>query len=297
MADLPERPDWIAVDWSAAQPRAWALAADGQILARADSDTSTAGPAQAFDPALRALIEPWLTTGRKTPVVICGWPGAPCRMVPCTPGADAAVTVPTEDPRVTLTLLPGLAQTRPADVMQGAATRAAGFLAANPGFDGTLCLPGRHTRWVQVSAGEIVSFRSVMTGDLFAAITGHTALRHLPGNGREDRDSFLDAVDDAMARPEALTARLFSLHAETLLGTPDPAATSRVSGLLIGLELAGARGYWLGTRLALIGHGPLADLYDAALTRQGVHVERADAEEAVLAGLKAARAAIGAGDA
>ena len=94
-----------------------------------------------------------------------------------------------------------------------------------------------------------------------------------------------------LARPEALTARLFSLRAEGLLtGLAPGTAGSRASGLLIGLELAGARGYWLGTRLAVIGNGPLADLYAAALAAQGVTVERGDADWAVLEGLKAARA-------
>ena len=179
----------------------------------------------------------------------------------------------------------------------GTETQVAGFLARDPEFYGTLCLPGTHTKWVQISAGEIVSFRTVMTGDLFAALSAHTVLKHSIGAGEashgDDRPAFLEAVADAMARPEAVTARLFSLRAEGLLGELAPAtAASRASGLLIGMELAGARGYWLGTRLAVIGDGRLADLYADALSAQGVAVERAGAEETVLDGLRAARSAM-----
>jgi hypothetical protein len=36
------------------------------------------------------------------------------------------------------------------------------------GFRRCLCLPGTHTKWVHLSAGEVVSFRTFMTGELFA---------------------------------------------------------------------------------------------------------------------------------
>ena len=67
--------------------------------------------------------------------------------------------------------------------MRGEETQVAGFLALNEGWDGTLCLPGSHTKWVAVSAGEVTGFRTFMTGELFAAATGHTVLRHSVGDG------------------------------------------------------------------------------------------------------------------
>ena len=298
--------DWIAVDWGTSRLRAWAIGRDGAVRAEARSDRGMAGLARdGFEPALLDLIAPWLDPARVTPVIACGmvgarqgWAEAPYRQVPCAPpGPEAAITAPAADPRIAVTLLPGVAQARPADVMRGEETQVAGFLARDPEFYGTLCLPGTHTKWVQISAGEIVSFRTVMTGDLFAALSGHTVLRHSIGPGEashgKDGPAFLEAVADAMARPEAVTARLFSLRAEGLLGELAPAtAASRASGLLIGMELAGARGYWLGTRLAVIGDGRLADLYADALSAQGVAVERAGAEETVLDGLRAARSAM-----
>ena len=301
MTELAERVDWIGVDWGTSRLRAWAFAADGTELAATRSDSGMGGLARdAFEPALLALVGDWLPQGQVTPVIACGmvgarqgWAEADYVQAPCPPpGAEAGLRVPATDDRIAVTILPGVAQTRPADVMRGEETQVAGFLAAHPAFDGTLCLPGTHSKWVQVSTGEIVSFRTVMTGDLFAALSAHTVLKHSIGAG-EDRAAFLDAVADAMARPEALTARLFTIRAEGLLGDLAPGvASSRASGLLIGAEIAGARGYWLGTRLAIIGSGPLADLYADALGAQGVAVERAEAEEMVVAGLKAARAAM-----
>ena len=124
---------------------------------------------------------------------------------------------PSTDPRLDVRVIPGLKQTSPADVMRGEETQIAGYLAGNPGFDGVLCLPGTHSKWVQVSAGEVVSFRTFMTGEMFALLARTSVLRLTVGEGWHDA-AFADAVADSMARPEALSQRLFSIRAEGLCG-------------------------------------------------------------------------------
>ena len=62
-----------------------------------------------------------------------------------------------------------------------------------------------------------------------------------------------------------------------------------MSGLLIGLELAAAKPYWLGQRIALIGAEALSARYATALSAQGVASETLDATACTLAGLAAAR--------
>jgi hypothetical protein len=63
--------------------------------------------------------------------------------------------------------------------------------------------------------------------------------------------------------------RLFSLRAESLLkGLVPEKARARLSGLLIGLDLAGATGWWLGQRVCLLGAGELARTYRLALARR-----------------------------
>ena len=54
--------------------------------------------------------------------------------------------------------------------MRGEETQIAGFLSENPAFEGVLCLPGTHTKWVRIDAGEIVHFRTFMTGELFGLL-------------------------------------------------------------------------------------------------------------------------------
>lgn len=288
------KPAWIAVDWGTSNLRAWAMSADGRVLAEAGSDDGMGKLSRdGFEPALLRLIGAWLGTARM-PIVACGmvgsrqgWCEAPYRTVPCPP-LDAAVqiTAPTTDPRLSVRIAPGLKQTQPADVMRGEETQIAGALRLLPGYDGVFCLPGTHSKWVHVSAGEVVSFQTFMTGEMFALLSEASVLRHgLQGSGWDDA-AFDAAVTDALSRPEKIGARLFALRAEGLIaGLSPPAARSRLSGLLIGTELAAAKPYWLGQRVTLIGAEKLSAAYARALAAQGVDAQRLSATDCTLAGL------------
>ena len=292
--------DWIAVDWGTSNLRAWAMGPQG-VLASGGSDEGMGKLAKVeFEPALLRLTVPWLGAGT-TPVIACGmvgarqgWLEAPYRAIPCAPVATGELmAVPTTDPRIRMMIAPGLSQAKPADVMRGEETQIAGALALLPNFDGVFCLPGTHSKWVHVSAGEVVSFQTFMTGEMFALLSQQSVLRHGMSGEGSDEAAFTQGLSDAIERPEKISARLFTLRAEGLLNglTPD-AARSRLSGLLIGLELAAAKPYWLGQRIALIGVEGLSSRYASALSAQGVKSETLDATACTLAGLTAARGAL-----
>ncbi|MDO5706015.1 MAG: 2-dehydro-3-deoxygalactonokinase, partial [Paracoccus sp. (in: a-proteobacteria)] len=141
---------------------------------------------------------------------------------------------------------------------------------ASPGFDGVICQPGATTTWARISAQEICHFACFPTGDL---------LDHLsPRNGGTTGDTGFDAaLDAALAQPHRAYGRLAT-------------TTSRaeLAGLLIGLELAAAKPYWLGERVVVLGDPALMPLYARALTTQGVQAATGNAEAALLAGLYAA---------
>jgi len=286
-------PNWIAVDWGTSNLRCWAMGPEG-ILAEASSADGMGGLSRdQFEPALLRLIGPWLGAGQ-TPVMACGmvgsrqgWFEAPYRSVPCAPvDREALVRVPVQDPRLAVFIAPGLKQTQPADVMRGEETQIAGALALFPGFDGVLCLPGTHSKWVHVSAGEVVSFQTFMTGEMFALLSGQSVLRHgMAGTGWDDA-AFDAALSDALSRPERIGAKLFSLRAEGLIAALSAdAARARLSGLLIGIELAAAKPYWLGQPVALIGAKSLSQHYARALKSQGVDARVLPGPECTLAGL------------
>jgi 2-dehydro-3-deoxygalactonokinase len=285
-------PDWIAVDWGTSNLRAWAMGPEG-VLAEASSDEGMGKlTREGFEPALLRLVSPWLAG--KPPVVACGmvgsrqgWCEAPYRTVPCAPLDRAAqVMAPVTDARLKVAIAPGLKQIAPADVMRGEETQIAGALQLMPGYDGVLCLPGTHSKWVHVSAGEVVSFQTFMTGEMFALLSEASVLRHGMQGGGWDEAAFDAAVSDALSKPEKLGARLFSLRAEGLIaGLSAQAARARLSGLLIGTELAAAKPYWLGQRVTLIGAEKLSAAYARALSAQGVEAQRLNATDCTLAGL------------
>lgn len=294
--------DWIAVDWGTTHLRAWAMTADGVVLAAASSDAGMATLTRSeFEPALIGLVEGWLTPGRMTPGLACGmvgsrqgWVEAPYRAVPCVPLEPGGfASAPCKDPRLSVRVIPGLKQLSPPDVMRGEEIQIAGFLAHEQAFDGVLCLPGTHNKWVRISAGEVVSFQTFMTGELFALLAEHSVLRHSVGTGGWDEQAFGLALDDALSRPDRIAARLFSLRAEALLtGLAPEAARARLSGMLIGVELAAARPYWLGQQVAVIGAAGIAGAYAVALTRQGAVPRVVEGDAMTLAGLTVARSLI-----
>jgi 2-dehydro-3-deoxygalactonokinase len=296
MTGAKARADWIAVDWGTTNLRAFAMAGD-QVLAQAASDDGMGRLSRdQFEPALLALVGEWLAPDRVTEVVACGmvgsrqgWVEAPYRAVPCTPLGGTLAQAPARDLRVSVHVVPGLRQTSPAaDVIRGEETQIAGFIARHPGWDGVLCLPGTHSKWVQISAGEVVSFQTYLTGEMFELLSNGSVLRHGMGTGWDDA-AFAAGLEQGVARPEWLAARLFTLRAEGLLTGLDPdAARARLSGLLIGAELAAARPYWLGQRVGLIGASTLAGHYASALRAQSVPVTQLDATDMTLAGLIAA---------
>jgi 2-dehydro-3-deoxygalactonokinase len=137
-----------------------------------------------------------------------------------------------------------------------------------------------------VSAGEVVSFQTFMTGEMFALLSTQSVLRlGMGGNGWDD-GAFDTGVAEGMARPERLAASLFRLRAEGLLaGLNGDGARARLSGLLIGAELAAARAYWLGMDVALIGSSKTTPLYVRALAAQGVAPRSLPVTDCTLAGL------------
>ncbi|MBO6791025.1 MAG: 2-dehydro-3-deoxygalactonokinase [Dinoroseobacter sp.] len=288
--------DWIAVDWGTTHCRAWAIGPSGQVLSEASSSDGMGGlrPDQ-FEAALLNLVEPWLDV-TTVDVVACGmvgsrqgWVEAPYAQVPCAPADTETVLAPTKDVRLRVQIVPGLKQIDPADVMRGEETQIAGALSLSPNFDGVMVLPGTHSKWVQISADEVVSFRSFMTGEMFGLLSRASVLKHSMDDGW-DGAAFSEAVEETLSRPESLASKLFSIRAETLLkGLPGAAARARLSGLLIGAELAATKPYWLGMPVSILGADALGDAYGAALAAQGIEAKMIAPVDATLAGLSAAR--------
>lgn len=288
----------IAADWGTSNLRVFALDEAGTVFAEARSDRGmgTLEPSQ-YEGALLALVSGWLDPSRVTPVFVCGmagarqgWIEAAYRKVPCTPVGGPFTKPKVESPLIEVFIVPGLSQAEPADVMRGEETQIAGVLASRLGFEGVLCLPGTHSKWAVVHGGMVERFMTMMTGELYALLSTRSVLRHgLSEDEGLDEDAFALAVRKTTAAPVEGMAGLFRLRAEGLLSGLSPlAARSRLSGLLIGQEMAATRGLWQDEKVLVIGSGALAPLYARALTLLGGDAETISGADMALGGLATA---------
>jgi len=290
--------DWIAADWGTSNLRIWALDSGGGELAHRSSGKGmgTLGRDE-FEPALLELIEDVLRPDARTPVIICGmagsrqgWAEAPYKTVPCAPPSLTDAThVKAEDPRLDVRILPGIKQLKPTDVMRGEETQIAGFLAENAEFTGTLCLPGTHSKWVALQDGIVDRFRTCMTGELFALLSAHSVLRHSLSESQLDNAAFEVAVQECAERPQSIAANLFGIRAAGLVADLSPeAARARLSGLLIGAELAAMKQDFDLSKVMLLGSDKLAKAYRSALGCLGHQAVLLDADAITLNGLSLA---------
>jgi 2-dehydro-3-deoxygalactonokinase len=287
---------FVAVDWGTSSFRAWLMSTDGKALAESRGaegmlHCAAAGFAPVLEDHLARLGAP-----DGIPVVICGmagarqgWLEAPYLKTPTRLDAlhEGAVRLSGGGD---IRILPGIAQARAErpDVMRGEETQLLGVTAAD--FTGLVCIPGTHSKWVRITAGELIEFSTYMTGELFAVISQHSILSYAvetDGEFSADSAPFLEGVATARAAPAGLMASLFRLRAAQLLGFEQRGdGAARLSGLLIGTEIADAiNRYGPPQSLRLLRAGRLGQLYETALSECGFDVTAVDADEASRLGL------------
>ena len=299
-------PAYVAVDWGTSSFRLWLIGTDGGVLAerRSGEGMTTAartGFAEVLQSHLAAVSAP-----KGLPVLVCGMAGAKQGWVEAgyldTPAAladipAAAVRVPGLP--ADIRILPGLAQREAAapDVMRGEETQLLGAAAELGDGDHLVCMPGTHSKWVRLSSGRVTGFSTFMTGELFEAIATHTILSHAladAGTIAGDNDAFRAAVARMVANPALATSQMFSVRAGSLIAGLSPVdAKARLSGTLIGLEIAGALSLVAeGTPVTLVVSGGLGALYKDALAAAGLSPVVIDADAAVRNGLAAGAKAL-----
>jgi 2-dehydro-3-deoxygalactonokinase len=293
-------PAFIAVDWGTTRMRVWLVDAAGRPLAerRSDEGMLTAASTGFANVLNRHLADMHAPAGLSA--IVCGmagarqgWIEAPYVDTPALLADVQAGAIRVPDQLRDTRIVPGIAQRDPQspDVMRGEETQLAGIAALRGPGKHLVCMPGTHSKWVQIVDGRVIGFGTWMTGELFSVIARETVLKHSVGGGAlavsPQNAAFADAVAASLANPGSVTARLFGLRAGGLLfkASSEDAAAS-LSGLLIGAEIAGAIERFGKPKTAvLVGSGLMYALYEAALGVAGVSVVQADADDAVRAGL------------
>ncbi len=292
-------PAFAAADWGTTRLRVWTIDDAGGVIAerRSDEGLLSAQPDRFADILERTLGD--MGAPAALPVVICGmagsrqgWIEAPYAGVPASLDAIFSASVLAPGTPREVRIVPGLAQ-RDADapdVMRGEETQLAGATARLGRSRCVVCMPGTHSKWVEVSDGAVLGFQTFMTGELFSVLATKSILSHSLGEDAtvaNDNPRFGKACLAALRDEDALAVGLFRLRAGTLLeGLTRPEAAATLSGLLIGTEIAAARRrLTLDGDVVLIASGAMRLIYQTALALAGIRFVVVDADEAVRAGL------------
>lgn len=286
--------DWsdgyIAVDWGSTNRRAYRLDGEGTCVEGFEDDRGVLAMAgRGFERAV-ADIRERLGEG---PMLLAGmigsnrgWHEAP--YVDCPAGADALVKAILWIEPGRTGLVPGVCQRGSrADVMRGEEVQAIGAASASlVPQDALLCHPGTHSKWIALQGGEIRSFRTLMTGEIYGLLKTRSILADRLQGVVMDDIRFRAAVRAALDGAEPL-AELFAIRARALLGEDAHDAASVASGLLIGAELRVALADAADKKVALVGAADLCTLYSAALADAGRQAHVIDGSHAFLAGIAA----------
>lgn len=287
-----------AIDWGTSQFRLWLLDEQGNVVARQESDegllvASKVGFSATLQKHLASLNAP-----TNLPVIICGmagsrngWKEARYLDAPCALEEVVLNCVRVDNPSRDIRILPGVAQRFIAhpDVMRGEETQLLG-LTSRANYGQYICLPGTHSKWVSIENGMIKTFATFMTGELFALLAQRSILKFSLGESGDvdpDSKSFLSALDIAATDPGSASSRLFEIRSDCLLNnTSSQEAVSYLSGLLIGLEIAGAISrYGAIDNVTIVSSSNLAKTYASALNHRDISVDICDGEEVAIYGL------------
>jgi 2-dehydro-3-deoxygalactonokinase len=273
----------LALDWGTSTLRASLLGDGAQALqTRRDARGVMAVPAGGFGAVLRELCGDWLDAHPQLPVIASGmvgsrqgWQEAPYLELPAGPEqAAAALTAVDLGGGRRLHIVPGACdQPRPGrhDVMRGEETQVWG---SAPGA-GWCVLPGTHSKWVRVDgAGRVCRLHTYMTGELYALLTQHGTPGRLMKHGRRDDAAFAAGLALGAEEHAQATQAFFAARTAGLVGGVAPdALPDYLSGLLIGVEIAGALATLAPDErrapLLLIGDDELCGRYARALQQLG----------------------------
>jgi 2-dehydro-3-deoxygalactonokinase len=292
-----------AIDWGTSSFRFWLLDQAGLPLAEVRSDQGMASlRPEDYGPVLEEALNK-SSAPLNMPVLICGmagsaqgWQSAPYVDLPANLSKLHEAACKIDDIDRDVRILPGLAQRMPErpDVMRGEETLLLGATLAQGVEERTVCLPGTHSKWAQISEGEVKGFGTSMTGEIFSLLANSSTLSHFTEVHQEVAKDphFIEAVAEGLSSPGDLMQKLFSVRAGPLLFGQQVAqgATARLSGLLIGTEIAA-----FGKKheeILLVAAGKLSEAYATALGVAGIKFEQIDAEALIRAGLTHAASSI-----
>lgn len=292
---------FIGGDWGTSQLRLFLCDHQSRALDQVDGPGANR-VCGAFEKALDTLKRAWTDRYGDLPIVLSGmvgssmgWVQTPYLPCPVQPEQIAHGCIGLRSGRIQI--VPGLSCRNPLgspDFMRGEETQVLGALELQPTLQQgrhLLCLPGTHTKWVILEDGQVQTFLTVPTGEIFASLCSQTTLVPNSTKSETDANAFERGVTRIRQHPQAdflhkvFECRSLRLSGELAAGE----AVSFLSGMLIASDVSGAV-QLLGSSTAsptvhVIGSTQLNQLYSTALRAQECEPRAVDGLAASVAGL------------
>jgi 2-dehydro-3-deoxygalactonokinase len=281
----------IFCDWGTSNLRAY-LVDDGIVLKDYASNCGILKAKEiGFEKVLHEIF--WeFQCAKDTPAILSGMVGAKqgwCEApyVP-TPLNYSSLTMSFVEPKTVFNvkILGGvnhLDESSNYEVMRGEEVQVFGVVDHEPNTE-LICLPGSHSKWVEIKEGRIIGFRTWMTGELFKTLSEKTIFKSQIQSKDYDRESFVQGVEFAREHNE-LGSSLFKLRTEFLFDRVNQNHFySYLSGFLIGSEIREA----IGTHksVSLCGSDFLMKAYEQALKVFALSTKQYPSAEATIRGIE-----------
>ncbi len=299
---------FIGVDWGTSRMRAMLCSHDRSAPS---SDEVVFGDGiskltKSPEDTLFEAITPWIEQYGKLDIVLAGMVGSNIgwKTTPYLPCPAQLSNLPNlaevfEVQGHKVTILPGAKGTNAMgqpDLMRGEELQILGWMARHPNIsheDRLICLPGTHTKWARLHDGQLESFATSLTGELFAILKDHSILVPSPDSQPQtgfQNASFLKGAKLAAQQPNGLLHILFSTRTR-LISNPDELGdpASYLSGLLIGSDVKTAIDNCAKPNVIVevIGAPALGDKYALAIENLGHTCNFTDGNDAIYSGFLA----------
>ena len=284
---------WIAIDWGTSNFRAYLMKNDEVLDKISSNDGMKFVKKNHFENILIKNISKWLPSNEVIEILASGMVGAkqgwievPYTETPCSVMKLKVLSPKVNNKKIKIYILSGVSQNNPEDVMRGEETQLAGYFLDNPNFSGSICLPGTHSKWVNVKNYKILNFNTYLTGELYEIIKNHSVLKHSLETQEIYEKKLIQGVEKILKNPNNLSNVLFQLRAKDLLNNQSSVeANSLLSGYFLGLELLGSKVYWFEKDVILIGSDFLNRHYELCLKNKVNSIKKFTSSDMTLKGL------------
>ena len=283
---------WVALDWGTSNFRAYLMENNNVIDQVSTQEGMKFVDQKEFENTLVKNITPWKKKFDINIVIASGMVGAkqgwievPYIKSPCNIRNLNFKTINILDD-INVHILSGVSQSNPSDVMRGEETQIAGFLLNNIDFNGSICLPGTHSKWVNLNSYDIKKFTSFLTGELYEIVKKYSILKHSLNTTRLEDEIVKSAANLIIENPSFISNKLFEIRAENLLKNSNQTSNnSKLVGYLLGIELSGSKTYWEDKDLVIIGSSNLNKYYELILNGRSKSIQLFNSNDMVLNGL------------